>query len=142
MQSAVYGIVRDRGINLAGKFVIGSPWNNAPVLEGWARVHYNYLTKAWSADTFMVLPREGLRSSAMQEGATIVGCSPSRAVDQFPVPNSFLLGGGTSGFLMQVHLECCDVATQPPKQGRLLKQRHSFDSPRSRGVGTPSGHAR
>ena len=60
VQSAVYGTVRDRGINLAGKFVIGSPWNNAPVLEGWVRVHYKYLTEAWSADTFMVLPREGL----------------------------------------------------------------------------------
>jgi len=85
VQSAIYGIVRDRGINLAGKFVIGAPWNNAPVLEGWVRVHYKYLTEAWSADTFMVLPREGLRSLAEQGGATIVGCSPSRAVDHFPV---------------------------------------------------------
>ena len=33
----------------------------------------------------MVLPREGLRSLAEQGGATIVGCSPSRAVDHFPV---------------------------------------------------------
>ena len=31
----------------------------------------------------MVLPREGLRSLAEQGGATIVGCSPSRAVDRF-----------------------------------------------------------
>ena len=85
VQSAVYGTVRDRGINLAGKFVIGAPWNNAPVLEGWVRVHYKYLTEAWSADTFTVFPREGLRSLAEQGGAKIVGCSPSRAVYHFPV---------------------------------------------------------
>ena len=30
-----------------------------------------------------MLPREGLRSLAEQGGATIVGCSPSRAVDRF-----------------------------------------------------------
>ena len=86
VQSAVCGIVRDRGINLAGKFSsVPVPWHNAPVLEGWVRVHYKYLTEAWSPDTFMVLPREGLRSLAEQGGATIVGCSPSRVVDHFPV---------------------------------------------------------
>ena len=35
-----------------------------------------------------------------------------------------------------------ETASQLPKQGRLLNQRHSFDTPRSFGVGTPSGQAR
>ena len=75
VQSAIYGIVRDREINLAGKFVVGAPWIFAPVLKGWVRVHYKYLIEAWSADTFMVWLPEGLRSLADQGGATTVGCS-------------------------------------------------------------------
>ena len=34
------------------------------------------------------------------------------------------------------------VPTATRQQGRLLKQRHSSETPRSREVGTPSGQAR